>query len=130
MDQQGTYVFIVEDGKAAVTRVKLGGEHGPVRGGGSGPQGRRAGDRPGDGEPAGWGAGGGQSGAAAAQPEPKTMFSTIFIDRPRLATVIAIVTTIAGLLSAVCHPDRAVSRHRAAAGVGDDDVSGRLGGGG
>jgi multidrug efflux pump subunit AcrB len=27
------------------------------------------------------------------------MFSTIFIDRPRLATVIAIVTTIAGLLS-------------------------------
>jgi multidrug efflux pump subunit AcrB len=27
------------------------------------------------------------------------MFSAIFIDRPRLATVIAIVTTIAGLLS-------------------------------
>src|ERR1700758_4010012 len=27
------------------------------------------------------------------------MFSSIFIDRPRLATVIAIVTTIAGLLS-------------------------------
>ena len=27
------------------------------------------------------------------------MFSTIFIDRPRLATVIAILTTIAGLLS-------------------------------
>ena len=32
------------------------------------------------------------------------MFSTIFIDRPRLATVIAIVTTIAGLLSLLVIP--------------------------
>ncbi|HET6605929.1 MAG TPA: multidrug efflux RND transporter permease subunit [Rhodopila sp.] len=32
------------------------------------------------------------------------MFSTIFIDRPRLATVIAIVTTIAGLLSLLAIP--------------------------
>src|ERR1700727_2201679 len=32
------------------------------------------------------------------------MFSAIFIDRPRLATVIAIVTTIAGLLSLVVIP--------------------------
>jgi multidrug efflux pump subunit AcrB len=39
------------------------------------------------------------------------MFSAIFIDRPRLATVIAIVTTIAGLLVAAGDPDRAVSRH-------------------
>ena len=31
--------------------------------------------------------------------EPETCSSTIFIDRPRLATVIAILTTIAGLLS-------------------------------
>ncbi|MBV9375877.1 MAG: efflux RND transporter periplasmic adaptor subunit [Alphaproteobacteria bacterium] len=29
VDQQGTYVFAVEDGKAAVKRVKLGGESGP-----------------------------------------------------------------------------------------------------
>ena len=29
VDQQGTYVFTVTDGKAAVTRVKLGGEQGP-----------------------------------------------------------------------------------------------------
>jgi membrane fusion protein (multidrug efflux system) len=29
VDQQGTYVFLVEDGKAVVRRVKLGGESGP-----------------------------------------------------------------------------------------------------
>ena len=29
VDQQGTYVFTVEDGKAAIRRVKLGGESGP-----------------------------------------------------------------------------------------------------
>jgi membrane fusion protein, multidrug efflux system len=29
VDQQGTYVFLVVDGKAAVQRVKLGGESGP-----------------------------------------------------------------------------------------------------
>jgi membrane fusion protein, multidrug efflux system len=28
VDQQGTYVFVVEDGKATVKRVKLGGESG------------------------------------------------------------------------------------------------------
>jgi hydrophobe/amphiphile efflux-1 (HAE1) family protein len=33
------------------------------------------------------------------RPEADRVFSSIFIDRPRLATVIAIVTTIAGLLS-------------------------------
>jgi multidrug efflux pump subunit AcrB len=32
------------------------------------------------------------------------MFSAIFIERPRLATVIAIVTTIAGLLSLLVIP--------------------------
>ena len=31
VDQQGTYVFVVVDGKAAMQRVKLGGEFGPVR---------------------------------------------------------------------------------------------------
>ena len=45
-----------------------------------------------------------QPGAAAAQPGADTMFSAIFIDRPRLATVIAIVTTIAGLLSLLVIP--------------------------
>lgn len=29
VDQQGTYVFVVQDGKAAVARVKVGGESGP-----------------------------------------------------------------------------------------------------
>jgi membrane fusion protein, multidrug efflux system len=29
VDQQGTYVFVVDDGKAAIRRVKLGGESGP-----------------------------------------------------------------------------------------------------
>jgi membrane fusion protein, multidrug efflux system len=29
VDQQGTYVFVVEDGKATIKRVKLGGESGP-----------------------------------------------------------------------------------------------------
>ena len=32
------------------------------------------------------------------------MFSTIFIDRPRLATVIAIVTTIAGMVALYAIP--------------------------
>src|SRR5271154_3066937 len=32
------------------------------------------------------------------------MFSAIFIDRPRLATVIAVITTIAGLLSLLVIP--------------------------
>ncbi len=44
----------------------------------------------------------------------------IFVDRPRLAIVIAIVTTIAGAARDADHSDRAVSRHRAAAGLGDD----------
>ena len=45
------------------------------------------------------------------------MLSAIFVDRPRLAIVIAIVTTIAGLLALFVDPDRAISRHRAAAGL-------------
>ena len=44
------------------------------------------------------------------------MLSAIFVDRPRLAIVIAIVTTIAGLLALLRDPDRAISRYRAAAG--------------
>ena len=43
VDQQGTYVFLVVDGKAAVRRVKLGGESGAVCDRGRWPQGRRAG---------------------------------------------------------------------------------------
>ena len=55
-----------------------------------------------------------------------SMLSAIFVDRPRLAIVIAIVTTIAGIVALYSHSDCAVSGHRAAAGLGDDDVSGRL----
>ena len=46
-----------------------------------------------------------------------TMISGIFIDRPRLAIVIAIVTTIAGLLAIMRDPGRAAPGHRAAAGL-------------
>ena len=47
------------------------------------------------------------------------MLSGIFIDRPRLAIVISIVITLAGADRADAHSDRAVPRHRAAAGAGD-----------
>ncbi len=69
VDQQGTYVFVVEDGKAAVKRVKLGGEFGPRRDRRERPQGRRAGDRARHGEPAAGHAGYRQSRAAAAKSE-------------------------------------------------------------
>ena len=46
------------------------------------------------------------------------MLSAIFVDRPRLAIVIAIVTTIAGALALYVDPDRPISRHRSAAGLG------------
>ncbi len=44
------------------------------------------------------------------------MISAVFVDRPRLAIVIAILMTLAGVLSHPAHPRRAVPRHRAAAG--------------
>ena len=53
------------------------------------------------------------------------MFSAIFVDRPRLAIVIAIVTTIAGPAGALCDPGRAISRYRPAAGLGHDILSRR-----
>ena len=102
-DQQGAYVFVVEDGKAAVRRVKLaamsvptrssklgskGGEQVIVAGHGGLRPGTPVSPRPAPPPPAG------------AEP----MFSSIFIERPRLAIVIAIVTTIAGLLSLLVIP--------------------------
>ena len=65
VDQQGTYVFIVVDGKAAVQRVKLGGEHGPVRDHRRRSEGRRAGGGAGHGKPAARRAGRRQPRAAA-----------------------------------------------------------------
>ena len=53
------------------------------------------------------------------------MISGIFIDRPRLAFVIAIVITLAGLIAISVDPGRAVPRHRAAAGHADRDLSRR-----
>ena len=69
VDQQGTYVFVVVDGKAAIRRVKLGGESGAYVDRGRRAQGRRAGGRAGHGKPAPRHAGRGQPGAGAAQRE-------------------------------------------------------------
>ena len=96
-DQQGVYVFVVEDGKAAVKRIKPGGESGTdIVVQEACPGGEQViveglqGVRPGS--------------PVRANPMPTLngadpMFSAIFVDRPRLAIVIAIVTTIAGLLA-------------------------------
>ena len=101
-DQQGIYVFIVEDGKAAIRRVKVGqtvggsiivteGLNGGELVATTGLQGLRPGlpcwlYRP-------------NSRSAA-----DAMFSSIFVDRPRLAVVIALVTAIAGLVSLLAIP--------------------------
>ena len=103
-DQEGVYVFVVEDGKAAVKRVKTGGRrrnrnHHRIWSGR-----RRAGHcrriascatRP------------ARSRNAAASKRPiraNSMLSSIFVDRPRLAIVIAVVTTIAGILALAAIP--------------------------
>ena len=53
------------------------------------------------------------------------MISSIFIDRPRLAFVVSIVITLAGPLASYGDSRRAVSRHRAAAGDADGQLSRR-----
>jgi hypothetical protein len=55
------------------------------------------------------------------------MLSSLFVDRPRLAIVIAIVTTIAGLLALYAIPIAPISRHRAAPGLGNNQLSRSLG---
>ena len=47
------------------------------------------------------------------------MISGIFIDRPRLAFVVSIVITLAGLIAISADPGGAVPRYRAAAGLAD-----------
>ena len=97
-DQEGVYVFVVEDGKAAVRRVKPGGESGPTsvidEGLAGGEQviveGLQS-ARPGVAVRA--------SPCRQRSSGAEPMLSALFVDRPRLAIVIAIVTTIAGLLS-------------------------------
>ena len=124
-DQEGVYVFVVDGGKAAVRRIKTGGESGQgivVETGLAGGEQviveglQRV--RPGVPVVA-------NPLPPSSEPELRPMLSAIFVDRPRLAIVIAIVTTIAGRAGAICHPDCPVSGYRAAAGFGHDHLSGR-----
>ena len=126
VDQQGTYVFRGGGWQSGGQRVKLGGELGPYA---IVDDGLKGGEqvivqgmeslRPGA---AVW-----PARRRRRSAEAEAMFSAIFIDRPRLATVIAIVTDDRRPAVAAGDPDRAVSRHRAAAGVGHHDLSGRFG---
>ena len=54
------------------------------------------------------------------------MISSVFVDRPRLAVVIAIIITLAGGLALTRIPVAQFPRHRAAAGPGLDRVPRRL----
>ena len=106
-DQQGDYVYVVDaQNKAQIRRIHLGQSTPSTAVVTQRPEGRRAGDlrRAAAGAP-------GRGGLARARREPATaptgsrratrepMISAIFVDRPRLAVVIAIVITIAGLLA-------------------------------
>ena len=57
------------------------------------------------------------------------MISSVFIDRPRLAIVIAIVISLGGPVGAHADPGRAAPRYRAAPGRGHGDVPWRVRGG-
>ena len=59
------------------------------------------------------------------RPRRATMLSAIFVDRPRLAIVIAIVMVLAGLIAMTRIPDRPVSRYRPAAGQRHGPLPGR-----
>ena len=98
-DQEGIYVFVVDNGKAAVRRVKVGGESGTgiVIESGLDRRATSSSSRVCKASGPGWRCGRRRSRPAPARADP--MISALFVDRPRLAIVIAIVTTIAGLLS-------------------------------
>ncbi len=103
-DQEGVYVFIASDGKAAVRRVKPGAAVGAGVVVEQGLTGGEQVDRRGI---SGIAAGRGGPRDAVCRHRPTgadAMFSAIFVDRPRLAIVIAIVTTIAGALAYLAMP--------------------------
>ena len=117
VDQAGSYVLVVDGSKVEQRRIRLGRAAGRRIVVAEGLQGRREGDRRGPAEGAA-----GPDGAAPPPPAKPAgagaMISGVFVDRPRLAFVISIVITLAGLIAIAAIPRRAVPRHRAAAGAG------------
>ena len=103
-DQEGVYVFVVDDGKAVVRRVKVGEESGTGRRRRIRLVRRRSRHRRGIAEPAARHAGARDPDAGGHRPGAEHMISAIFVDRPRLAIVISVVLTIAGLVSLYAIP--------------------------
>ena len=103
-DQEGVYVFIASDGKAAVRRIKPGGAVGAGVVVEQGLTGGEQVDRRGNSGPAAGCCGPPDTCCRHRPTGADAMFSAIFVDRPRLAIVIAVVTTIAGALAYMAMP--------------------------
>ena len=124
----GRLCFAVEDGKAVVKRVKIGRRARRLVVV-EGPDGQREiivqGCRPEAGR-----AGPASPVPAACSAGAEPMIASVFVDRPRLAIVIAHRHDHRRRPVAVAHSRRADPGHRAAAGLGDGRLSRRLGRGG
>ena len=101
LDQAGRYVLVVDSAKKVeLRRITTGVEQGRDIVVTERPQGGRAGHRRGHPE----GASRSDRGGDRRAGKLKRMFSGIFIDRPRLAFVIAIVITLAGIIAITAIP--------------------------